>query len=126
MDNDAFIKAYNYNGRNGSENFYRHSLSRKFIYSDGVQECAEAGCYWLLDIVATEALKPLRIAGPYEQGIIEVVVADRKADISMTIADDAPSIWSKHVEYTDMPEGTWKFVMKDEGEQFVMILLSEY
>jgi hypothetical protein len=34
----------------GSENWYRHSLFRQFLYTDGVQYAAEkGGAYWLID-----------------------------------------------------------------------------
>lgn len=38
---------------NGSENWYRHSLNRDILYTDGAQYVAEAGgAYWLLDEIA--------------------------------------------------------------------------
>ena len=37
---------------NGSENFYRHSLAKSFIYTDGVKEMAEkCQSYWLIDLI---------------------------------------------------------------------------
>jgi hypothetical protein len=37
----------------GSENWYRHSLNRKVLYTDGAQYLAEnGGAYWLLDSIA--------------------------------------------------------------------------
>jgi hypothetical protein len=37
----------------GSEQFFRHGLSRKHIYTEGVHYLARrAGCYWLLDKIA--------------------------------------------------------------------------
>ena len=53
MDIEKFTKAYG-ESRNGANHFVRHPLARNFAYSDGVQECAECGLYWLLDILATE------------------------------------------------------------------------
>jgi len=125
MNNREFHRVYG-EGRNGCNEFYGHWAARMFQYSDGVQELAELGCYWLLDIIATECLKPLRKAGPYEQGQIKVVSKGGKADITMDIADDAPPIWKRHIDMTDMPEGEWIFYLKDEGERFAMILPSEY
>ena len=37
----------------GSQNFYRHSLVREVLYTEGVEYVAEtAGAYWLLDEIA--------------------------------------------------------------------------
>ena len=37
----------------GSEQFYRHSINRKVVYSEGARHVAEAGgAYWLLDEIA--------------------------------------------------------------------------
>ena len=37
----------------GSENWYRHSLNRDILYTEGAQYVAEAGgAYWLLDEIA--------------------------------------------------------------------------
>lgn len=37
----------------GSENWYRHSLNRKVLYTEGAQYLAEhGGAYWLLDSIA--------------------------------------------------------------------------
>lgn len=36
----------------GSESFYRHSLFRKYVYTEGVQYLAEKGqAHWLLDFI---------------------------------------------------------------------------
>ena len=53
MDHAAFHKAYN-EGRNGANHFVYHPFVSHFQYSDGVQECAATGMYWLLDTAATE------------------------------------------------------------------------
>lgn len=36
----------------GTTQYYRHSLMRSFLYTDGVQYLAQhANCYWLIDYV---------------------------------------------------------------------------
>jgi hypothetical protein len=43
----------------GSETFFRHSLMRRIVYTEGVQYLAEAaGAYWLIDKIATSQLEP--------------------------------------------------------------------
>ena len=38
----------------GTENWYRHPLNPRLVYTDGVQYLAEkAGAYWLIDVVAS-------------------------------------------------------------------------
>ena len=124
MNTNQFTNDYNA-GRNGANFFVRHPLVHQFHYSDGVQDCAESGCHWLLDVIATECLKPLRQSGEY-MGIIEVTVSDESAVISMTVADDKPPVWTREIAYTDMPAGTWKFFLADETERFALILPTEY
>lgn len=123
MDEAKFKAAYN-ESRNGANFFVRHPLARRFQYSDGVQQLAEAGAYWLLDILATECPQALRKSGE-PTGLVEVQVEDSKAEIALSVADDAPPIWTKKIPYTDLPKGIWSFELVDEGERFALILLSE-
>jgi hypothetical protein len=124
MDDKAFLKAYN-ESRNGCNFFYRHSLARSFQYSDGVQECAEAGCYWLLDIAATELPQAMR-SKKLEHCMFEVHVAKFKATLKLTYQDRSPPVWQKDIDWTDMPEGEYVFEIVDEGNRVAMILLSEH
>ncbi len=122
MNADAFTTAYG-ELRNGANGFIRHPLSRKFIYSDGVQECAEAGCYWLLDILATE-LPGLMREGDFV--LVAVTVADGQADITGKWTDAEPPRWTKHIDFTDMPAGQWKFFVTHDGLNVTCILPNEY
>lgn len=123
MNNEAFLTAYN-QSRNGCNFFVRHPLVRNFQYSDGVRECAEAGCYWLLDILATEVPAKMRATGN-ERCLIEVSVS-KAAELSATVADDALPIWSRKIEFTDMPDGDYVFELVDEGERFALCLITEH
>lgn len=125
MKIDQFLAAY-HESRNGANYFVRHPLVRSFQFSDGVEQVAAAGCFWLLDVVATECLKPLRASGEVNAIVRVTVDKDAKAMLSLTVADDAPAIWRKHLDYTDMPSGQWLFELADEGERFALILLSEH
>lgn len=100
-----------------------HPFFPKFVYSDGVQECFEAGCYWLNDIVATE-VRPL--VSPGKNGIFRVVVdAGRKAELAFHGYPVEP-LWRRSIELTDMPEGTWDFLLESDGRVVFMILPNEY
>lgn len=124
MQVQEFTAAYN-EGRNGANYFVRHWFRPSFQFSDGVEQVAAAGCFWLLDILATEAADALRKSGEY-MGFIEVDVAENKALITMTVDDDKPPVFSRHLEFTDMPDGKWKFFLADEVERFALILPTEY
>lgn len=123
MNIDQFTKAYN-ESRNGCNYFVSHPLVRKFQYTDGVQEFAEGGCYWLLDILATELPAVMRSKGEH-MVVLTLAVKDSKGQLTATGSEDR-NIWSKRLDFTDMPAGAWDFYISDEGERFAMILPTEY
>ena len=127
MKTEDFIRAYE-ESRNGANQFYRHPLVRNFAYSDGVQECAEAGCYWLIDIAATEVPAVMRKEAETLATLI-VTVTDGTAAIRLTGSGDRVLPWSKTIYVTDLPNGEWVFLIADEGggpTPFRMILITEY
>lgn len=124
MNNSDFLKAYN-ESRNGANQFYRHSLVRRFVYSDGVRDCAQAaGMHWLLDILATEGIDKMRKA---LVGLASVTLTVKKESAKLVLSGSGDVVfWTKRIAYSDAPEGTWSFLIADEGERFSMILVSEY
>jgi hypothetical protein len=126
MDTEKFLSAYRAS-RNGCNSKFRHPLARQFVYSDGVKECAEAGCYWLLDIVGTEVVSAMRNHAAYFQGLafLHVVVKEGKASLSLMQDEGESPKWGRRLDYTDMPDGKWVFYVADEGNVF-MFLPSEY
>lgn len=126
MNTEAFLKAYN-EPRNGTDTFHFNPMYRRFLYSDGVKECAEAGCYWLLDILGTELPTVFKKHPGEPPMLIEVKVAGQSCQIVGTFDDDGPPVYKRNVAYTDLPPGSWKFLVSDDGEgkQFC-ILVSEY
>lgn len=151
MNAEKFIEAYSLS-RNGTNQWYRHSMVPSFLYTDGVRECAVAGVYWLLDIAATEVKEALHIESDRHDGymgsnVLEVKVEDSQATIKLfayvaeSFLDNRPTnedgmavIFEKHVPFTDMPEGTWNFLVAAQEEctknnvgtcPVVMCLLSE-
>ncbi len=111
----------------GTEHWYRHPLNpRAVTFTDGAKAFAEdAGCFWLLDILATE-LVPLAL----KHGIIftTCTVKDGKARIAANRDTGQPDVWSKDIESTDCPEGEWPLWMGDGGpyDTVVIMLPSEY
>jgi hypothetical protein len=124
MDEVAFKSALS-ESRNGANFFVRHWANRQFQYSDGVQELAKAGWFWLLDILATETAQVLRKTGePY--GIVKIKAEGGQADIELSIEDDAPPAWSKHIDMTDTPDGEYTLYLADEGTRYALTLMTEY
>ena len=125
MNTEAFKSAYNAS-RNGLNSRIRHPLARTFVYSDGVEECADAGCHWLLDIIGTEVVPAYKNLCTGNMGIIFVRVANDAATIKLEMEDDMPAAWSRNIEYTDMPPGEWAFYLSNEGDHCLLILPTEY
>lgn len=125
MNVEAFLKAYR-ESRNGTDRFHFNPLYRRFKYSDGVKECAEAGCYWLLDILGTELPGEFRKREGEYLCMVTVEVLNSSAHITGEFVDDDPNPYTRSIDYTDMPTGTWKFVVTSEGNDFFCILLTEY
>ena len=124
MNQDQFRLVYA-ESRNGANDMIRHPLFRKLIYSDGIHDLCETGVYWLLDIFGTEVVKAMQ--GADSLGVIKVVVADSGAKLSLSLEDDAPNIWTREIEFTDMPDGEWKFFITNDGSgECTLILMSEY
>lgn len=125
MNTEAFLKAYNAS-RNGTNSFHFNPMYRSFHYSDGVKECAEAGCYWLLDILGTE-LPPVFKKHPDEFLMtVTVKVKNGRARIEGAFQDDELDYLRK-IDWTDLPEGDWTFLVTGESNgPFHCILLTEY
>lgn len=126
MDAQAFTQTYN-ESRNGANFLIHHPFVGRFKFSDGVQELAEHGCYWLLDILATELVDHFRNRPDDVLIIVKVVVKDDEALITASARDDDPTPWTREITFTDMPEGEWSFIVgQDEPGRFTMILINEY
>ena len=129
MDSEAFARAMG-ERRNGTDGWYRHPLARKSLISSGLNEVADTGCWWLIDILCTEYADRLRADD--ESGrvdgtpIINVRVKAGKARIQMTYADEGPPVHSTRVAYTDMPSGEYKFLAGVEDRCAMFYLMSEY
>lgn len=123
-----FVSSYN-EPRNGANHFCRNPLYPKFLYSDGVQECAGAGCYWLLDILCTE-LPDVFKAHPVYMLIVKVTVnhgAENQCEIVGTVSDYGPPAYTRSVGFTDLPEGVWTFFVFDDSDGVLRCILpTEY
>lgn len=113
--------------RNGANEFYRHWFMRRFIHSDGVNELAEkAGCFWLIDLIATECA-PLFLKLEEPSALIKVTAKDGRATMCMDLRDDHPPVWVKRLEYADLPDCSFTLLLGYGDEVTAsLILLSEY
>jgi hypothetical protein len=87
----------------GSENWYRHSLNRTVLYTDGAKHVADtAGAHWLLDEIA--------LAQRYESAVREeafqVWKLDVKNSVAMLTCEDGNDriVHTKAIPFTDFPE----------------------
>ena len=126
MNTEVFISAYN-ESRNGTDGFHFNLLYRNFLYSDGVKQCAEAGCYWLLDILGTELTRSMFKTRDSVMCIVYVKVTDQSATITGEFGDGDQRPYKRGVAYTDLPEGEWVFYVSDDGDgKLRCILPKEY
>ena len=89
--------------------------------TDGMAMVAkEAGAFWLVDAIASyqqePKIKELRIQ------FWTLEVKDKQADLYCVEDSGKPKLVEQHIEYTDFPEGKWKFYVTDG----VIMLPSEY
>jgi hypothetical protein len=104
----------------GTEAYHRTFMfNPKLVHTDGVQYFADtAGCFWFLDIVATEIFE-LTKKEPFLA--INMLVEDGQAKIAVEDGD-LGLLFSKHIEHTDCPSGLYEFFLTDN----VLMLTSEY
>jgi hypothetical protein len=107
----------------GTEQWHFNPMYRWMNYTDGVQyfaQTAGGGAYWFLDIIGTELRKYTPIE-PFIQ-VKLIVKGDRTAVIEADDGNDCPPFYTRELEFTDCPEGTWRFYLIDG----VLLLPSEY
>ena len=102
----------------GTEKYYKHFGG--VVYTDGIKYLAEqAGCYWLIDLVASYQPK-LKNAG-FQLWQIQVA-PDNSAVVTCREDSDLPEIVKQAIPYTDFPLKTFEWYFIDG----VMLLQSEY
>jgi hypothetical protein len=105
----------------GSEQWYRHSLVRKVLYTDGAQYVAETGgAYWLLDEIAFGQGEAKIAAEEFQVWRLKVN-SDHTATLTCDDGNDR-IVFTKPIEYTDFPLDEIAFYFTDN----VILLQSEY
>lgn len=87
----------------GTEQWHRHALNRKVLFTDGAKYVADtAGAYWLLDEIALIQPYDKRVAAEEFQVWKLAVRADKAA--TLTCGDGNGNIvYTKEIEFTDFP-----------------------
>ena len=102
----------------GGEQYFRHR--GKAIFTSGVWRVAEeAGAYWLIDAIFSYGRKE-------EFQVWHLDVVGSKAWLTMQEDTDAPVLVRQEIEFTDFPEGQWKFYLVVNPDQAVLMVPNEY
>ena len=105
----------------GTEQWFRHGLNRKVLYTEGVQYLAEqARAYWLVDEIALAQayVAPVK-ATPFQAW--KLTVKDGAGTLACEDGN-GNTVYSKQIEFTDFPEPGIRFFFPDN----VLMLPSEY
>lgn len=106
----------------GTDDYHQH-LFGNMKFTDGVKFFAEnagGGAYWYLDIIATEVMQLQQ-----SESFIHVALDASEIENSAILrADDGNGnqFWSRNIEFTDCPPGTWEFYLIDG----ILLLTGEY
>jgi len=106
----------------GTENWYRHGINRKVVFTDGAKYVADqGGAYWLLDAIAIAQHRERDVAFEEFQVWRLKVNADRSA--SLTCDDGNGNIvYTQNIPFTDFPLDEIKLYFTDN----TILLPSEY
>jgi hypothetical protein len=92
----------------GTENWYRHAINRKVLYTDGAKHVAEyAGAFWLLDEIAIIQPHDKRVAAEEFQVWKLKVRDDHTATLSCEDGNDHV-VFTKEIEFTGSLAGLFK------------------
>jgi hypothetical protein len=106
----------------GSENWYRHTLNRDVLYTDGAQYLAEhGGAYWLLDTIAICQRHEKSIASEEFQVWKLTVREDHTATLTCGDGNDN-IVYTQQLEFTHFPLAEMTLYFADN----VIHLPSEY
>jgi hypothetical protein len=109
----------------GSEQFYRHGLSRNHIYTEGVQFLAErAQAYWLLDKIALHGSSKIG----RERFQVWKLTVNPDCSATLTTEDGNDNVLrTEKLSYTDFPlREIALWAVRNELNGFTIMLPSEY
>jgi hypothetical protein len=106
----------------GTENWYRHGINRKVLFTDGIEYVAnEGGAYWLIDAIALAQLSEKSVSTEAFQVWTLKVREDRTASL---VCDDGNDniVYTQNIDFTDFPIDEIRFYFTDN----TLLLPSEY
>ena len=87
----------------GTEQWFRHSINSRVLYTEGAKHVAEHGqAYWLLDEIALIQPYNKKVAAEEFQIWKLIVRPDKTARLTCDDGNDNV-VLSKNIEYTDFP-----------------------
>ena len=107
----------------GSETWYRHSLFRKFLYTDGVQYVAEVGeAYWLIDKIFSCHACVAKLEG--EEFCVWDLTLNKDGQGATLICTDGNEnkLYAEKILFTDFPLKTLRLFLQNN----TLLLPSEY
>jgi hypothetical protein len=112
----------------GSEQFFKHGVNRRLIYTEGVRYLAEqARCYWLIDEIAC-LLLPLLLK-KYNDTFYSIQLLANDSSAVITIDDGNGNIHINHkINWTDFPVSgePVKFFLCESDKYYCLMLRNEY
>ena len=106
----------------GTENWYRHWLVRRLLYTEGVQYVAETGgAHWLIDDIALAQRFEKNLAKEAFQ-LWRLTVKENRKAILVCEDGNGHGIFAAQIEYTDFPLDEITFYLVNH----VLLLPSEY
>lgn len=106
----------------GTEEWYRHPLVRKILYTEGAKYVADnGGAYWLIDELAFSQSIPAVARERFQVWNLKVNQADNSAVLRCEDGN-YNIVFSKMIDYTDFPLDEIRFFLTDN----VILLPSEY
>lgn len=118
----------------GSETFFRHSLARNAIYTEGVQYLAEkAGAYWLIDAIVSHLFTPaMQRAVAADERLSELqfwqldVALDKSAVLTCRADSDVEPAIRQEIPFTDFPLESIRIWCGFDGSRWTLYLPSEH
>lgn len=104
----------------GTMNYHKLTLT-SLLATDGILMIAEkAGAYWLIDAIGSYQANPKVKSLLIQFWTLEV--KDNTAVLYCVEDYGMPRIIEQEIDYTNFPEGSWKFYVQNE----IMMLPGEY
>lgn len=111
-------------GHIGTSAYYKHWFTKSY-YTDGFKDYMEqAACFWLFDIIATEVYDVVKLLDPDVRNFSVTQPDDQKTVLTLH-GYDGNELWSKHMNYSTHPNGTFNFYIGWDGEALIACLHSE-